>query len=413
MSASCASSSSSRREATKALIDGAIARALDRLGGRDRYAFRELVWGVQSRSSLIRPGHCVNRARPDRLDQILAGLVALIDRRRHWLRPVGDWVPAGSGPLAQFSTLAHHLLAHYPTPPVLLSGWFRERWCPWGRAARDCFRHVGLGGSLRTAGLPIPMTRRMAHEFAHARADVPIEFALRWAQARGLGASEPLARAWASTRLAGVTDGDEFWTTVLHFFRNQPRLDLAHVGPIVDDLYGRKFGPGRVVLGEGEDEVTFNDPPEPDFSIKGRTLASLLRLVADRRAALLAASKAAPAPTVLRWDRSAIGEYGHPGEGGPRPTIRELLDSDAMLAEGKAMRHCVATYTLRCSRRRTTIWSLGLEDEAERHRLLTIEVDPATRRVVQAKMADNAAPDDLCRSHLAAWAAAERLTLAE
>ena len=35
----------------------------------------------------------------------------------------------------------------------------------------------------------------LAHEFAHAPANFPIEFALRWAQVRGLGGSDELARA--------------------------------------------------------------------------------------------------------------------------------------------------------------------------------------------------------------------------
>lgn len=394
---------SARRESAKAAIDLAVRKALAACDRKPRRAFADLLWKVQCRSELLRPGRYVGRLDPVRLGLIVDGLLALVEHRKGWLRPVEEWEPSASTPLPLFSSLAHHLLADYPVPPVLLSAWFggtdwqarrRQRW----------FHHAGMGWSLRTAGFPIRLSKRMAHEFARAPVHFPIEFALRWAQVRGLGGSDELARAVASTRLGEDFDNDEFWTSLIHLFLNTPRMDLARVGAIVDYLHDRKFEPEWVIVGD-ETEITL-EPPQPDLTIKGRTVASLTR-GADEWRARRRPEKARR--RLFRWERSAFGEYRREGEGGLAWTVREILDSDELAAEGAAMQHCVATYTDGCARRRSTIWSLGSESSEGRRRLVTIEVDPEARRVVQASMKCNEAPDEPCMAIMKEWAMQEGL----
>ena len=394
---------SARRESAKAAIDLVIRKALAACDRKPRRAFADLLWKVQCRSELLRPGRYVGRLDPGRLGLIVDGLRALVEHRKGWLRPVEAWEPSASAPLPLFSSLAHHLLANYPVPPVLLSAWFRGT--DWqARRRQRWFHHAGMGRSLRTAGFPIQLSKRMAHEFAQAPVHFPIEFALRWAQVRGLGGSDDLARAVASTRLGDDFDNNGFWTGVIHLFLKTPRMDLAGVGAIVDYLHDRKFEPERAIVGD-ETEIAL-DPPEPDLSIKGRTVASLMRR-ADEWRARRRPEKARR--RLFRWERSGFGEYWREGEGGLAWTIRELVDSDELAAEGEAMEHCVATYTDCCAKGRSTIWSLGSESSEGRRRLVTIEVDPETRRVVQASMKCNEAPDEPCMAILKEWATHEGL----
>jgi hypothetical protein len=70
-------------------------------------------------------------------------------------------------------------------------------------------------------------------------------------------------------------------------------------------------------------------------------------------------------------------------------TISELLTSEELFLEGQAMRHCVATYAERCARRQTSIWSMQVENQRDRHRVLTIELDPLKRTVCQARKKRN------------------------
>lgn len=392
-----------RREFVKVAIDEAIRKALATLGRKPRRAFEHLLGNVQARSELLRPSRYVGRTEAGCPGQIVGGLLALVEHRKHWLRPIEAWEPGGGAAVPMFSSLAHHLLACYPVPPVLLSAWFGGTdWL--ARHRQGWFRHAGLGRSLRTAGFPLRLTKGMAHEFAHAPADLPIEFALRWAQVRGLGGTCDLARAVASTHLGREFDQEEFWATVIHLFVNTLRLDLGVIDPIVEYLHDRRFVSHRAIVGE-DTEVDL-DPPEPDLSVKGRTVASLLKRVEEWRAER---RRKEARRRIIRWERSDIGEYRRRAEGGRTWTVRELLDGDGLAEEGKAMQHCVATYTGCCLRGTSTIWSLGLEGDEGRERLVTIEVDPKTREVVQTKARCNEEPDEASRAILIEWAGREGL----
>ena len=49
------------------------------------------------------------------------------------------------------------------------------------------------------------------------------------------------------------------------------------------------------------------------------------------------------------------------------------------------MRHCVARYVGRCAKQRSSIWSMTCYSCVGQEHVLTIEVDPGTRTIVQAK----------------------------
>ena len=94
-------------------------------------------------------------------------------------------------------------------------------------------------------------------------------------------------------------------------------------------------------------------------------------------------------------------------------TITELLTNQALVLEGREMRHCVATYVDRCVRRQSSIWSMQVEDHHGLHRVLTIEVDLPRRMVCQARMKCNHLPQDQEREMLKRWAVKEGLKVAE
>ena len=132
---------------------------------------------------------------------------------------------------------------------------------------------------------------------------------------------------------------------------------------------------------------------------------------ARKRAEERAAQKAELARAMVCWGRSVIGEFRKPAGPGQCWTIRELLSSDELAAEGRAMSHCVATYTARCVRRTSTIWSVGIEAAGGRERCVTVEVNPESRQVVQAKARCNDAPDEASLAILRLWADRESLKI--
>src|SRR5690349_20726603 len=95
------------------------------------------------------------------------------------------------------------------------------------------------------------LTKPAAHLFTQAPHHYAAVAALRWAQVRGLGGGEALARAVVGTRLGKVLENEDFWESLLNFFINQPSLGLAQVCPVVDFLQYQKFERQEGVSPEG------------------------------------------------------------------------------------------------------------------------------------------------------------------
>ena len=393
---------SARRVRVRSGFDRAVRHALKSGDRRDRRALEGLIRTVRARSDLLRPPIDGGRIDMAAIRAIVDALASLSAFRKHWVRPTGRWVPRGDNPMPQFDSLTEHLLARYPVPPVLRSSWFRGRDQD-ARRMQGWYVHLGRGESLRTADLPIRFTKRMAHEFTNSLEHLAIEAAMRRAQVLGMGGNESRASAICDTRLGRELTNDWFWAAAVQYFVNHPGLGVAEMEGIIAYASDQRFRRPEIIT--GDETTVVLEPEQPDFSFKGRTPESLLRRVDEwcRR-------PPEDARRLIRWHRSAIGGHRRRRDDGLDWTIVELLDSDAMAAEGLAMHHCVADYTSECARRSTTIWSLGVEGGGERRRLATIEVEPHSRSVYQASMVCNGELDDICRGVIADWARVQALS---
>jgi hypothetical protein len=398
------------RQSGKDQLDLAIhahRRELARRHGRASLAYDRLVWHVRTRTSLLHPTGSAG----DHRNKVNDGLMALALYHSDWLRPVDTWHPAKQNAYPQFASLAQHLFARYPVPACMTSVWFD---LPQGERLPQhlWYKHLGLGRNLRTASLPLQLTKAMAHLFGQAPHHYTAVAALRWAQVRGLGGSEALARAVVGTRLGRILENEVFWESVLFFFINHPSLDHFHIGPIVDFLQHQRF--------EWRDGVSSNGvfgkvpPPRPDFSVKGRTAASICRLVWEWHRQL---GQESSQPTVV-WLHSPIKDFqrveGSEHEENMRCwTITELLNNRALFLEGQSMRHCAASYLDRCVRRQISIWSMEIENPKGRHRVLTVEVDLAKRLICQARKKMNQRPQEQEMEVLKLWAVDQGLRISD
>jgi hypothetical protein len=396
------------RQRAKRLLDDSIHAGRSLAGRQDGAlpAYERLLWQVRTWTNLLHPS---DRAGDNR-NLLNAGLLALALHHGDWLRPVEAWSPTGQNAWPLFTSLAHHLLARYPVPAFMTSVWFdlppaeilpQHGW----------YKHLGLGQSMRAVALPLRLTKAMAHWFTQAPHHYTAIAALRWAQVRGLGGGEALARAVVGTRLGKALENEDFWESVLHFFIHYPALDLAQVGPIVDFLQYQKFEWHEGVSPEGV--FGKQPPPHPDYTMKGRTVTSLLRQVEEWHKQL---GQETGAPSRC-WRHSPVKDFrlveGSPALGNMRAwTITELLTNQALVVEGRAMRHCVATYAERCAGRQTSIWSMQVENQQGRHRVLTIEVDLPRRTICQARGKCNRLPRAVEREVVRRWTAQEGLKVA-
>ena len=396
----------------KLAVDHAIRRALGILADhppRVRSAFDRLLRQVH-RSAILQADRFGGRFGADGVGTVVGGLAALATHQRDWLRPVETWEPSGASPIPAFSSLARHLLADYPIPTFFASAWF-DGLTDEARRRQGWYKHVGAGGNIRRADLPLPYSKKMAHHFLQAPDHLPVDAALRWGQVRGLGGSKGLADAVASTQLARSFEAEDFWLTVVQFFVNHPEFDLTQVGPVVDYLQNQRFESEGGPVEEGELADLPLSPPQPNLSMKGRTARSLLRQVREWHERLKRPKKVAP----LSWEHSEIGDFALVERDNLEPrrswTIRELVSSDELHREGEAMRHCVGSYVGACARGKTSIWSMRFENSERRFRVMTIEVDLDTRTIRQVRRRFNISANKKALDVMRLWAERERLKI--
>lgn len=334
----------------------------------------------------------------------IEGIIALTDQSHRWIRPLQKWKPKSHNSQRQFSALARHLLAHYDVPIFMDKAWFGNN-----SKKQDWFIHIGNGKNIRTAqGLPVPLTKKMAHHFLTAPESYTIEAAFRWSQIHALGGDKRLSEALADTRLVRDFRDNDFWLNVIQFFIQNPMLDPVHINPIIDYIWNQKYENRIVFVERGIAEE--QGPEQPNFSMNKRTPESLLNQVEKWHRKLGKETKSGH----LQWTKSNIHDFEFI-EGSRQNKnmkiwrIRELLNSQELVAEGRVMSHCVATYAQSCYQNRSSIWTMDLEDEVGVTKLLTIEIYPKLKQIRQIRGKRNRLPTDRELNMVNRWITKEGL----
>jgi hypothetical protein len=380
-------------EQNKTRLTGWVGDHAKQLDRASRDAFRMLLLAMEERGSPI-------------LDhrRLIGAMSRLARFSARWLRTPAGFFTSSRNANEQFSELARYLLARWPVPKF-----FDEAWSERGTdTQREWFIHLGAGGNLRTAAdLPFPLTKLMAHHALLAPDGTSIVSALRWGQVRALGGSDRLARAIMNSSLRDGQENEPFWLTVVQFFVANPMLNPYQVVPIVDWIQNQRFiaEPRRIVNGI----MCGGGIPQPGLNMKGRTVESVLRQVERWHLELNRSTVDGS-----KWPPCGVPGYERvEGNEGSQTIVRidELLTAVDLQSEGRAMRHCVASYTRGCASGIWAVYSLKVDDGFGFERRLTVQVAVASKRIVQARGRFNALPSPFCQQHLRSWAAAAGLTI--
>ena len=333
-------------------------------------------------------------------------LVLIAAEAHHWIRPIEKWRPTGSNVRRQFASLLRHLFVKYQMPLFFDSVWLMN-YAPDCKIWRRWYLNVGLGQNIRHCCLPISYTKKMAHCFMRAPQDLTFLEALRWGQVLGMGGNARLARALLRTSIAVDFTNENFWSTVILWLAQRSRLDCVHVKPIVEYLLFQRYGylimddeNGLFPEGLSEEET----PPAPDYSIKGRTLPSLLRDISRWHRELEMKNQVPE----CEWEASDIPEFHHQDEDlehqkGKRWVIKELLNSEELVREGRQMKHCVATYVSDCVSGESSIWSMEIELKGSLKKAITIEVRKENKEINEVRGKANRLPNKLERRVIRRW----------
>jgi hypothetical protein len=386
--------------------DEAISQAFARLrsDGRPGGGFDALLGVVRRRA----PG--LLRA------PILQGRHPGVDALEHLARCPERHVraaPAWEGSTASWrgavQALSRHLAAPYPVPAFLGSAWY-ARDDDHGPAQRRWFLEHARGRRFRSLDLPLAMTRRMEHLFLSSPAHLSVPAALRRAELIALGAAPGFAdRMVAAATAAGFAHGD-FWRTAWRFLIvNADRIPAAQLAPMIDFFQAVRHEPITVDTDCGREQ---RGPLRPDFSLKGRTVKSVLALMRDWHRDLAGTRE------VLEWAPSRLQPLttetwpDDPQEPPITWEIVELTSARALGAETAALEHCVSSYGRLCAAGHMRIWSLRRRrDEAAARSVLTIQVCAGGWSIRQIRGFRNAWPEGEPLRIVRLWAKRERLRI--
>jgi hypothetical protein len=290
--------------------------------------------------------------------------------KRELVHEPESWAGAVGHPILLVGSLANHMFGHYPTPRFLGSAWFGGS-APDRLERRRWFIEHARGRRFRSLSLPIAMTRRMEDIFLRTPDHFTVDQALRRAEVLGLGGTPELADVVLTTRLVERFNDPDRWRAALRW--------LVHCGDSVD-----------------------------------LSQASVMRLVHSWHLSLGTRRAKHVTWPRSRWNGMVVSV--EPTLHEPRRaewSIVELLDSSELHHEGRTMRHCVAVYARACIAGRSSIWSLRhrwCEDDAQQS-VLTIEVHPWSRTIVQIRGKANARPSGWPLELARRWAARESLRI--
>jgi len=388
----------------KRQTDHAISRAYARLGANAPAlsTFQELLHCVRDRAKRSLDAPVVNGHHP--------GVEALVNLSRFksaHFRRISDWPGSSASWRGAVSSLAEHLVCKYAVPPFLAALWYATDAC--AEKKRGWFLAHARGASFRSLDLPIVMTRKMEHIFLTSHDHLEIEHAMRRAELVALGAPGELVQAVLGTRLGTDLCNGEFWRTVWTFLiANAHAIDAVQIAPMIDFIEAIRHE--RVAV-ETPNGIVMRDPPQPAFSMKGRTVQSMLRLMQDWHRSLGVADGG------LAWGPSPLRPMliEEPSQDPSTPPnvwhLMELTNGAQLRTEGTALHHCVASYAERCWRGVSRILSLRFRRGDKVRHVLTIEVDLKRRAVVQARGWGNRVASGRPLRLLQDWTLRERLRL--
>jgi hypothetical protein len=112
------------------------------------------------------------------------------------------------------------------------------------------------------------------------------------------------------------------------------------------------------------------------------------------------------------WPRAGLKDF-EVSDGNVTWRMVEICESKQLYVEGGLMQHCVATYESSCRSGRSSIWSLRKCIGLREKRVVTVEVWPEKKMLVEACAKRNAVPTTHSMNLISRWAKLNDLTIAD
>ncbi len=328
-----------------------------------------------------------------------------------WIRPLATWPAESLGDLDAIGrSLVEHLLVRYPVPAPLYRPWRSSdppplKWATW-------LVLIGQGASLHRAAPHFgwSVSTKLAQHLNAITDDISPIDAVMWAEIMRLGGSRTeLARI---RRHPGYVfdptgpdehdrsiDGVERPHELPHQFIRQldPTYRPAPRPHAASEAFRAFWRSTAGWLAAHRDELTdatsdaildwalHRHIEDAGFAWSGRTLEATLEHARAYRQTI----SRVRVVEALVWPGRGWN-WEHPIDDSDPWRIVELTSAVELAEESRTMQHCVASYAYRCVQGASAIFSVSRGDG----RRFTVEIDPRSRQLVQARGARNRSCDD-------------------
>jgi hypothetical protein len=331
------------------------------------------------------------------------------------LNDIETWEPKRNDPIKQLYSIIDHLFCKYEVPKFLYKGFYNDqnsnRNSNVDHKMIELLIHIGSGESFKKfkQAPKLKLNNKVYHHLFTTPEGISYFEAFRRAQILSMGGDECLVNTFLDSRLklSDSENNDEFWVSVIQFFVSHPMVEPLKVKEILDYINNQKYQRRYI-------NNVWENPVQPNFSMKGRTVDSLIRSSDEWHK--IQAQAATRAPVIRRgytpvirdykWIRSDIKGYNYNSSNNKDfYDIIEMLSSEELRDLSHSQRNCVYSYASSCADGRCKIFTLRLNREP----LLTIEVRGYS--LVQIKGKANTNPKESEMRHVRRWADNERLNI--
>lgn len=301
-------------------------------------------------------------------------LFSISDLHNETVRSIETWEPKTRNRHKILSDLLRHLFAKYEVPAFLDKGFV-----DYDLDSIFLFLLMGKGRPLKEFELvPLTITRK-AFRYVESTPEYYTFFeAFRRCQVLGLGGSEHLNYEIMRSilREKRTAKQDAFWITVIEFFIKQPMMDYSRISEIIDYIYNAKYV--SVI------HNNVNAPEQPNFTMKGRTIHTLLRDTEHWHNRLAEERKKLKDNNFSKWEPFQFPNWTVSYGVDKHKTTYDMVQlttAKELASEGSDLHHCVASYNRSCSTGTTSIWSFRKQSDTYEYdgglfkRLLTIQLN--------------------------------------
>lgn len=257
------------------------------------------------------------------------------------LRSPETYIPRSHNIDRQRNGLISHMYANYPVPAFMYQAFDAQSFNVQYIQGTDIlfqnwFITMAQGGSFRKATKGI-MTHREAFVFLTAPSENSIHHNVWWAKMKVAGLP-PRIIHWLLEkmfRVIRVDDPNGRYAELIHFFA----------------LYHEQID--HTTFGEITDFLQWKFQHDPEFSLKGRTIASVVALINEWQKEMQKAKLGSD----IAWEGMGMKDWVYTTNHHVW-VITELLNNKELLNEGRKQKHCVYSYVSSCASGYRHIFSL-------------------------------------------------------